>query len=157
MRSISFLLVCPWESQSWTMTRVLPSSEAVTDRMRRTGRRDTAAELRLRSAMHALGLRYVVDQHVLPGLRRRADVVFTRARVAVFVHGCFWHGCPDHGTWPKANAEWWREKIKANQVRDRDTEARLTAAGWRVVTVWEHEEPRFAARMVAEVVRGVPR
>lgn len=82
---------------------------------------------------------------MLPGVRRRADVVFTSAKVAVFIDGCFWHRCPIHATNPKANAEFWAEKLTANEARDRDTDQRLVAAGWRVVRVWEHEHPAAAA------------
>jgi DNA mismatch endonuclease (patch repair protein) len=71
----------------------------------------------------------------------------------VVVDGCFWHGCPVHGTWPKANAAWWREKILGNVARDRDTDARLTQAGWTVLRFWEHEEPVGAARKMARIVR----
>jgi DNA mismatch endonuclease (patch repair protein) len=78
--------------------------------------------------------------------------VFVRARIAVFVDGCFWHGCPLHASWPKSNAEWWRSKIEANRARDRDTDARLTSAGWTVVRVWEHEDPVRAAANIAELV-----
>jgi DNA mismatch endonuclease (patch repair protein) len=75
----------------------------------------------------------------------------------VFVDGCFWHGCPEHGTWPKQNADWWREKIEANQRRDRDTDARLQAAGWTVIRVWEHEDPTQAADQIVEIVRQATR
>jgi DNA mismatch endonuclease (patch repair protein) len=114
--------------------------------------RDTKREMELRSLLHRRGLRFRVHA-LLPGLRRRSDIVFTRARVVVFVDGCFWHGCPEHGTWPKQNADWWREKIEANQRRDRDTDARLRAAGWTVIRVWEHDDPIQAADRVTEVVR----
>jgi DNA mismatch endonuclease (patch repair protein) len=119
-----------------------------------TRRRDTAAERDLRRCLFGLGLRYRVDRAVLPGVRRRADVVFTSARVAVFVDGCFWHRCPNHGTNPKANAEWWAAKLDANWTRDRDTDARLTKAGWDVVRVWEHEAPADAAARIAAHVRS---
>jgi DNA mismatch endonuclease (patch repair protein) len=99
-----------------------------------------------------MGLRFRVDWP-LPGTRRRADLAFAKARVAVFVDGCFWHRCPLHATWPKANAEWWRAKIDGNYQRDRDTDARLTALGWRVMRFWEHEPVDSAARAVAEAVR----
>lgn len=79
--------------------------------------------------------------------------MFSRARVAVFVDGCFWHGCPAHGTWPKANAAWWRDKIRANVRRDRDTDAALATAGWRVLRFWEHHDPAIAAKEIARVVR----
>jgi len=116
-----------------------------------TRRRDTAEELLLRSVVHRAGLRYRVDWP-LPGTRRRADLAFTRARVAVFVDGCFWHGCPLHGTWPKANAAWWRKKIETNVRRDRDTDARLKAAGWKVLRFWGHDEMSRSAREVVATV-----
>ncbi len=121
--------------------------------MVRQRRRDTAPEVALRSALHRSGLRYRVD-FPLPGLRRRADIAFPAARVAVFVDGCFWHGCPEHGSWPKENAPWWREKIEANRRRDRDTDARLRDAGWLPLRVWEHEPAEAAAERVAEAVRA---
>src|SRR3954467_12734074 len=92
-----------------------PSPPEVSKRMARTGRRDTRPEIALRRLLHGRGLRFRVDRAVLPGVRRRADIVFGPARVAVFVDGCFWHGCPTHGTWPRHNAEFWREKIETNQ------------------------------------------
>jgi DNA mismatch endonuclease (patch repair protein) len=131
-----------------------PSSEAVRVRMRRTAQRDTPPELALRSALHRLGLRFRVHVRPIRGLLRQADVAFPSARVAVFVDGCFWHGCPLHGTWPKANAEWWRAKIESNRARDADTDRRLRAAGWTVVRVWEHEDPEEAAKRVAGLVVG---
>lgn len=121
--------------------------------MARTGRRDTRPELALRRVLYSRGLRYRVDRPVLTGVRRRPDLVFIGARVAVFVDGCFWHGCPDHATWPASNAVFWREKIEANRQRDADTDARLAAAGWIVVRVWEHENPIVAADRVEAAVR----
>jgi DNA mismatch endonuclease (patch repair protein) len=120
--------------------------------MQNTPRRDTPAELALRRELHRRGLRYRVDHQPLPRLRRRADIVFTRRRVAVFCDGCYWHGCPEHGTWPTANAEWWRQKIEANKRRDRDTDARLAEAGWIVIRVWEHEDPDDAAARIVEAL-----
>ena len=130
------------------------SSPAAEKRMKATRRRDTAPELAIRSALHRAGLRYRVDKAPLPGVRRRADVVFAAARVAVYVDGCFWHGCPLHATWPKANAEFWRRKIEANRARDADTDAALAAAGWEVIRVWEHENPGEAAFRVRLAVEG---
>jgi DNA mismatch endonuclease (patch repair protein) len=135
-----------------TASRPEASSPSVRRRMQTAPRRDTHCELALRSALHRLGLRYRVDRK-LPGLRRRADLTFVRARVAVFVDGCFWHGCPRHVTWPKANAEWWRAKLEMNRRRDADTSRQLRRAGWRVVRVWEHELPARAAVRVARTVR----
>jgi DNA mismatch endonuclease (patch repair protein) len=99
-------------------------------------------------------LRYFVDRAPLVGLRRRADVVFPRQRLAVYVDGCFFHGCPRHGTWPKHNAEFWRDKIETNRARDRDTDARLAAAGWSVIRIWEHEDPAAAADRVEQALRA---
>jgi DNA mismatch endonuclease, patch repair protein len=121
--------------------------------MQVTKRRDTPGELALRAALRALGLRYRIEV-ALPGTRRRADVAFLRAKVAVFVDGCFWHGCPEHGTWPKANADWWREKIEANKRRDANTDQTLKAAGWKVLRFWEHVDPTVAAKKVAKVLEG---
>ena len=98
------------------------STPAVSKRMRQTRRRDTPKELDLRRELHRRGLRYLVDAAPLPGLRRRADLVFRRPRVAVFVDGCFWHQCPKHKTMPVANREWWSEKLAGNVDRDRDTD-----------------------------------
>lgn len=119
-------------------------------------RRDTRPELALRHALHGRGLRYFVDRAPLAeDRRRRADLVFPRARVAVFVDGCFWHGCPEHTRLPTANAEWWAAKLEGNVSRDRETDARLAAAGWRVVRVWEHEPVEEAASRVEALVRGL--
>jgi DNA mismatch endonuclease, patch repair protein len=116
--------------------------------MRNTPTRDTPAELALRRALHGLGLRFRVDVRPEPMLRRRADIVFTRWRVAVFVDGCFWHGCPEHGTRPRTNAEWWRDKLQTTIDRDRDTTSRLEDVGWTVVRIWEHESVEMGVRAV---------
>jgi DNA mismatch endonuclease (patch repair protein) len=133
--------------------RPAASSRAALHRMQSTRQRDTPAEMTLRKLLHARGLRFLVDRPIVPGTRRRADIVFVRARVAVFVDGCFWHSCPRHGTLPKANADWWISKLNANRLRDADTTARLHRANWRVVRVWEHQAgPRVADR-IARIVR----
>jgi DNA mismatch endonuclease (patch repair protein) len=120
--------------------------------------RNTAPERALRGELHRRGLRYFVHRRPLPTLRREADLVFSRARVAVFVDGCFWHGCPDHGTSPKSNAEWWAAKLAGNRARDTNTDAVLCAAGWTVVRVWEHESAAGAAdRVQAAVHRNLSR
>ena len=134
-------------------SRPTASSDTVRRRMQSTPKRDTPAELRIRRLLHAMGLRYSVDAKPLADSRRRADVVFRRARVAVFVDGCFWHGCPEHGTWPKANRQFWRAKILTNRRRDSDTSARLQTCGWRVIRAWEHEDPANVAMRVATQVR----
>jgi DNA mismatch endonuclease (patch repair protein) len=136
-----------------TITRVQPSSLEASRRMQRVRQKNTSAESILRQALYALGLRYRVHVPVLSSPRRIADIAFSGLRVAVFVDGCFWHGCSEHATWPKQNAGFWRAKILANQERDRDTDARLRANGWVVVRVWEHEPISEAASRIAAVVR----
>ena len=117
-------------------------------------KRDTKPELALRSILHRRGLRYRVCARPLPGVRRTADVVFTRARVAVFVDGCYWHGCPEHYVASKSNVGYWLDKIERNRQRDADTDAVLTAEGWHVVRAWQHEDPGAVADAVAAVVRS---
>lgn len=117
-------------------------------------RRDTRPELALRRALHRKGLRYFVDRAPLREFpRRRADVVFPRTRIAVFVDGCFWHGCPEHTRPSRANARWWTAKLQGNVARDRETDARLVDAGWWVVRIWEHEPVEEAAARVEAVLR----
>lgn len=115
--------------------------------------RDTKPELALRRRLHAMGLRYRVCARALPAVRRNIDIVFGPSKVAVEVRGCFWHGCPSHHRTPSANNEYWQAKIARNIARDRDTEERLTSAGWALVVVWEHEPPEAAAERVADLVR----
>jgi DNA mismatch endonuclease (patch repair protein) len=134
------------------------STPAVRRRMAAQRSEDTAPELAVRRALHSMGLRYRVHVQPLKGLRRKADIVFTRARVAVFVDGCFWHGCPEHGRRRhEVNSWYWPEKIVRNQRRDADTDARLKKAGWTVIRVWEHEPHVTAAHRVAAVVRSAAR
>lgn len=114
--------------------------------------KDTKPELALRSAVHALGLRYRVSTRPLKQVRRTADIVFTRAKVAVFLDGCFWHGCPEHHTVAATNAGFWAEKVENTRARDRDTDRRLAEAGWVTVRVWEHEDPVEAASRIRSVV-----
>lgn len=135
-------------------THLQPSSMTVSERLSRTGRRDTKPELELRRLLHARGLRFRVDRPLLLDKRRRVDIVFGPAKIAVFVDGCFWHGCPEHATWPASNADFWREKIETNRRRDRDTDEQLVADGWTVLRVWEHEETGEAADRIERVVRS---
>jgi DNA mismatch endonuclease (patch repair protein) len=115
-------------------------------------RRDTAPEIALRQVLFRKGLRYRVQLAVPGNRRRRIDIAFTRSKIAVFVDGCYWHGCPEHGTRPVTNREWWDWKIKRNRDRDQDTDRLLTDQGWRVIRVWEHEEPGKAAESIATAV-----
>lgn len=130
------------------------SSEAVSRRMSSQGSKNTHPEVELRRILHRRGLRFRVHYRPEPSLRRTPDIVFTRARVVVFVDGCFWHQCPDHKTVPIANAEWWATKLNANTQRDRDTDARFTALGWTVVRTWEHTPPELAADLVEQALDG---
>ncbi|MDO8119721.1 very short patch repair endonuclease [Isoptericola sp. b490] len=119
----------------------VPSSEAASARMRRHPRRDTGPELAVRRLLHARGLRYRVCYPVPEMPRRTIDIAFTRAKVAVFIDGCFWHGCPAHKELPKANHDWWAAKIEQNRSRDAGTTAHLMARDWIVVRLWEHDDP----------------
>lgn len=123
--------------------------------MAATRGRNNAKEKAIRSELHRRGLRFRLQWRLLRSTRRSVDIVFPSAKVAVFVDGCFWHGCPDHGTWPKINAVWWREKIETNMSRDRDTDARLRDLGWRVVRIWEHESVQGAADRIQAIIARV--
>lgn len=122
--------------------------------MQANKRRDTLPELRIRSALFRLGLRFRVDRRPVAVITGRADIVFTRRRVAVFVDGCYWHGCPTDYVAPATNAGYWSAKVDGNRRRDLATTAALLGAGWRVVRVWEHEEPTAVATAIATIVRG---
>lgn len=140
-------------------TRPPARDAAVRRRMQRQKRMDTTAELELRRALHAMGKRYRVGYPV-PGMSRRSiDVAFPGPKVAVFVDGCFWHGCPEHYIPPKTNAAWWAEKIAANADRDRQTEGQLRSQGWTVVRLWEHVAPEDMVRIIEIALRerGRPR
>lgn len=137
------------------MPRLVPSSSDASRRMAKVRQKETGAEMALRQELYGSGLRYRVDYEVLRKPRRVADVAFPGRKIAVFVDGCFWHGCPDHATWPKQNAEFWREKIEANRRRDADTNERLRSLGWTVLRFWSHESPSEVARTVAHMVAKV--
>lgn len=136
------------------MSRVSPSSHEASLRMARVRQKGTDAELSLRRELHARGLRYRLHVPLLTKPRRVADIVFASARVAIFVDGCFWHGCPEHASWPKSNAQFWRDKIETNRARDADTDRRLRASGWRVVRVWSHDDAGDAAERIEDIVRA---
>lgn len=128
------------------------SSEAASRSLSARRRRDTAPEIAVRRLLHAAGLRYRVA-FPIPGQRRRTiDVAFTRQRIAVFIDGCFWHGCPQHGSTPDANREWWLRKVAANQARDRDTDRVLMELGWTVLRFWEHENPHEVEQAVRNLI-----
>jgi DNA mismatch endonuclease, patch repair protein len=130
------------------------SSDAIRRTMLGCRSRDTRPEKALRSLLHAMGLRFRVCTRPVAQVRRTADIVFTKVRVAVFVDGCFWHGCPEHYRIPRTNTTYWADKITGNRTRDRQTDALLQHAGWTVVRVWEHEDALVAAAKVSRAVSG---
>jgi len=130
------------------------TSPATRKAMQANRRRDTAPEMAIRRLVHASGLRYRVDARPLPTARHTADMIFTRARVAVFIDGCWWHGCAEHYRPPASNITYWAGKVTRNRERDRLANEALIAAGWTVVRVWEHEAPESAARRIEAAVRA---
>lgn len=142
------------DAQGGFVSKVKSSSIAASQRMALVRQKGTRAEINLRRLLHARGLRYRVQVPLLAKPRRVADIVFTRAKIAVFVDGCFWHGCPEHASWPKSNAGFWRDKIETNRLRDTDTDQRLKALGWKVVRIWEHENAGDAADRISTLVEA---
>ena len=128
-----------------------PSNETVA-RMKAQKTRDTKCEIDLRRILHSMGLRYRVHDYPLKDLRRRADIVFRASKVAVFVDGCFWHGCKQDRGPSKTNTEWWSTKIQANRRRDEDTDHKLRNAKWSVIRCWEHEDPIDVAKKIRHAV-----
>ena len=113
---------------------------------------DTGPEIRLRSLVHKAGLRYAIDVRPEADINRRADLVFRAAKVAVFVNGCFWHGCPKHYSSPKSNQRYWSEKVRRNRERDVETRFLLKRRGWRVLVFWEHQPAQSCSERVVSVV-----
>jgi DNA mismatch endonuclease (patch repair protein) len=138
--------VRPVPHSSWA------SSTETRQVMRGNRSRDTSPEMALRSAVHARGLRYRVCARPVPQLRRTADLVFSGPRIAVFVDGCFWHGCPDHYRPSTRNSSFWIKKLNENRQRDQETDRLLDAAGWTVIRIWEHEQPQEAAKRIERAV-----
>lgn len=134
------------ERSSWA------TSEATRRSMKGNRGRDTAPEMAVRRIVHSRGLRYRVDARPVAALNRRADLVFSRGKVAVFIDGCFWHGCPDHHTVAKSNANYWAEKVTNNRDRDADTSERLQERGWLVLRFWEHQPPNEVAEAIIVAV-----
>ncbi|MEU2516313.1 very short patch repair endonuclease [Streptomyces syringium] len=130
------------------------SSAARRRNMQAIRSRDTKPEQLIRRLVHAQGLRYRVAAKPLPDLRRTADLVFRPVKVAVFIDGCYWHGCPEHYVPPRTNSGYWSEKVARNMARDRDTDARLSEAGWLVLRFWEHEPSDVCSLKIADTVRS---
>lgn len=131
-----------------------PTSHTATKKMRSNRRVDTKPEVSLRSLLHRSGLRFRKDYAIRlsTGKAVHPDIVFTKRKLAVFVDGCFWHSCPEHGTVPKSNQEYWIPKLKENVDRDEANERQLRADGWRVLRFWEHVNPKAAMMQIAEVL-----
>lgn len=127
------------------MTNPRPSSPETGKRLARVKQTNKSPEIALRQKLHARGLRYRVQASLLKRPIRTADIVFHAKKIAIFVDGCFWHGCPEHATWPKSNSAFWKDKILTNRARDQDTNRKFEEAGWTVLRVWEHEDPAKAA------------
>jgi len=125
--------------------------------MKLVRQRNNSSEVRLRSKLHQMGLRFRLHRRLIPGRKSTADLVFPRAKVAVFIDGCFWHSCPEHNTLPKANRTWWRKKLRTNVDRDRKSNQMLSELGWHVVRIWEHEDVDGAARRVFNAVLKMSR
>lgn len=132
-----------------------PANAAATKIGKANQRADTKAEVSLRSMLHQRGLRFRKDKLIRcsNGVNVRPDVVFTRSLVAVFVDGCFWHGCPDHQRVPQRNRDYWVPKLRANHDRDRRVNEALRQDGWLVERVWEHEDPEQAVERIEKIVR----
>jgi DNA mismatch endonuclease, patch repair protein len=145
-------LIEPEQDEDSPSTSSWATSEATRAVMRGNRGRDTKPELLLRSLLHRRGLRYRVNCRPLADLRRTADVLFPKERVAVFVDGCFWHGCPEHHRPSTKNSAFWRDKIASNKRRDAETTSTLSTSGWAVIRVWEHEDPAEACDRVARVI-----
>ncbi|MBM4795038.1 very short patch repair endonuclease [Streptomyces sioyaensis] len=141
------------DDSEWTAPEGSWASSAARRRnMQAIRSRDTKPEQRIRRLVHAQGLRYRVSARPLPDLRRTADMVFRPAKVAVFIDGCYWHGCPEHYVPPRTNSGYWSEKVTRNVTRDRDTDQQLTSAGWLVLRFWEHEPAELCADKIATTV-----
>jgi DNA mismatch endonuclease, patch repair protein len=138
----------PMGAESWASTL------AIRHAMRGNRSRDTRPELAVRRAAYRLGLRYRVNVRPVPTLRHTADMVFSRAKVAVFIDGCFWHGCPHHYRAPASNQGYWSTKVINNQCRDEAVDSALSQVGWIVVRVWEHDDPETVAHQIAQLVKS---
>lgn len=132
----------------------IASSQRVANVMRGNRSRDTAPELSVRRLLHARGRRFRVNLRPVASLRRTADILFTRHRIAVFIDGCYWHGCPEHYVASRTNEEYWHPKIKANATRDEDTTMKLRSAGWIVLRYWSHVPPE---EVVDSILAHLPR
>lgn len=140
--------------RGWREENMRKPSVDTSKRMAATHAQDNPRELAIRSALHKRGYRFKPHGVPLQDLRRSADILFRARKVAVFLDGCFWHGCPWHATWPKRNAAWWRGKILRNKRRDRETNTCLRERGWKVIRVWDHVPHEVAVNRIAEALNS---
>ena len=129
----------------------VPLNRQVSEQMRRMPTKNSTPEIKLRRSLYAIGLRYRLHRKELPG---KPDIALGPSKVAVFVDGCYWHNCPEHGTIPKNNSEWWKEKFQRNRERDSRNDALLREMGWLPIHVWEHEDPDEAACKIGGIVKN---
>lgn len=132
-----------------------PSSPAASKRLQVTRQNDTSAEAAIRAQLRRLGVRFRVNTYADISVKTKPDIILRDHKVAVFVDGCFWHGCPKHATWPRANRQWWRAKIEGNIRRDLRNRARLRRVGWAVLRAWEHENAETAVKRILKTVRSI--
>lgn len=144
----------PSQTRRLVRRAIVPASRAVTERMQRVRQSGTDCELRVRKALHKAGLRYRVNIIPEKSLRTRADIVFPRKRIAIFIDGCFWHSCPIHGTLPTKNQSWWTAKLNANRERDERATNLLRDLGWIVLRFWSHENVGSVVETVKEVLNS---
>ncbi|WP_084518703.1 very short patch repair endonuclease [Bradyrhizobium sp. th.b2] len=131
--------------------KVRKTDHRKTQRFANTPGRDNPREKAVRAALHAAGFRFRIHLRA-PSSRRTIDIAFPKEKIAVFLDGCFWHGCPEHGTWPKSNAAFWREKIERNIARDTETTSALQQSGWLVLRLWGHTPVNDAAASIVASV-----
>ena len=130
-----------------------PRNAAATAVMRGNRSSDTKPEVILRSILHRRGARFRKGFRIVtPSLTVRPDIVFPRRHLVVFVDGCFWHGCPEHGSQPASNAEYWRQKFERNRNRDARVSEALISSGWEVMRIWEHVPPEEAAAQILQTL-----
>jgi DNA mismatch endonuclease (patch repair protein) len=129
-----------------------PSSATASQRLKQVRQRDTDCELAVRKVLHRRGFRYFVDRRAEPDIKVRADMLFPRTKLAIFIDGCFWHGCPEHRTLPRSNTDWWTNKFSQNRARDEQGTAALTNRGWTVLRFWAHEDPELVVDLIKSTI-----